>query len=353
MKLAIVGTGLIGTSIALGAIHKGHEVFLWDEDPTHLRQAQDVGAGALWNGQGVDLVVVAVPPAHLTEVIIHSLRTNPQSTVMDVGSVKAKVQADVEKFSGVSHRFVPTHPMAGRESSGPTAARADLFADRVWVLCPGAEPEHVETVATLVADLGATAVTMTAAQHDQAVATTSHAAQLVSSALAARLVDLAHDSVAISGQGLRDVTRLASSDSALWEQILAANAGQVALVMDRLSSDLATVAKELHASSLGSQTDLSTTRELLKRGKAGRERIPGRHGMDSERLATVAVQVADEPGSLAKVFVAAGELGINLLDVRIDHLWGRPSGLIELSVDPHEVGALRVGLLARGFTIRA
>ena len=353
MKVAVVGTGLIGTSIALGAVHRGHQVFLRDDHAPHLAQAVQLGAGTPWQDEDVDLVVVAVPPADLGPVVIHTLRTNPQSTVMDVGSIKANLLREVEALGLDVERFVPTHPMAGRETSGPGAARADLFADRIWVLCPGADPARVVLVASLIADLGATAVTMTAQDHDHAVATTSHAAQLVSSALAAQLGDLAPDSVAISGQGLRDVTRLAGSDPGLWEQILSANAGQVAAVVARLGADLAAVAEELRASSADGQSDLSITRQLLERGRAGRDLIPGRHGSGSENMATVAVQVADEPGSLAKLFVAAGDLGINLLDVRIDHLWGRPSGLIELSVDPHEVASLRSGLLAQGFDVRA
>lgn len=352
MKIAVVGTGLIGTSIALGATHKGHEVFLADAHVEHLQTALALGAGQPWDGQAVDLVAVAVPPAELTEVIVHTLRTNPQSTVMDVGSIKANVQSEVQSFGPLATRFVPTHPMAGRETSGPSSARPDLFSDRVWVVCPGAHEADLERAMALISDLGATALQMSAPAHDQAVATTSHAAQLVSSALAAQLLNLAPDEVGISGQGLRDVTRLAGSDAQLWEQILAANASRVGQVIQALSHDLAAVATELLSSSAKKENNLSTTRQLLQRGRLGRERIPGRHGSGTEQLATVAVQVADEPGSLAKVFVAAGDLGINLLDVRIDHLWGRPSGLIELSVDPASEQALRDGLLAQGFDVR-
>ena len=353
MNIAVVGTGLIGTCVALGAQHVGHEVFLVDANAEHLATAIEMGAGQVWNGQEVDLIVVAVPPVHLEEVITHNLRTNPQSTVMDVGSIKANVQAKIQGLGPLASRFVPTHPMAGRETTGPRDARADLFADRVWVICPGAEDLHLQRAKDLVTDLGASAVLMDAQAHDRAVATTSHLTQLVSSALAAQLLEMDLSSIAISGQGLRDVTRLAGSDPALWEQILAGNAAQVGAVLERMSAQMSAVAQELLASSSDQQRVLSTTRQLLEHGRQGRERIPGRHGTGAEPLAVVAVQVSDEPGALAKVFVSAGDLGINLLDVRIDHLWGRPSGLIELSVDPAQESQLRTGLLAQGFDVRA
>jgi prephenate dehydrogenase len=356
-SVGIVGTGLIGTSIALAARHVGREVFLQDAATSHLAAAVELGAGTQWpEGFEPDLIVVAVPPAQTALVVSHILRAYVNATVMDVASTKYNVQVDVQASGADTRRFVPSHPMAGREMSGPSAARPDLFADRVWVLCPGAEPRHHRRAVDLVTDVHGVVVEMSADTHDRAVATTSHAAQILSSALAARLVALSEEEVRISGQGLRDVTRLAASDQHLWQQILRGNAREVAVTLRAIGSDINAAAKELERLSdlpFDGESAMSTLDDLLSRGRQGHARIPGRHGQGTERFATVAVQVPDEPGALARVFVAAGDLGINLEDVRIDHLWGRPSGLIELSVTPDSAEKLRVGLLELGFVLRA
>jgi prephenate dehydrogenase len=354
--LGIVGTGLIGTSIALAARHSGLSVVLSDTRQDHLEGAVAAGAGSVWVGEDPALIVVAVPPNDAGRVVAEKLNRHVTSTVMDVASTKFNVVVDVKTLGADTSRFVPSHPMAGREVSGPTAARPDLFADRVWVVCPGAAPAHEKRALNLIEATRAVAVRLSAEAHDRAVATTSHAAQLLSSALAARLLALAPEEVRISGKGLRDATRLAASDPHLWQQILRANSREVAVTLRAIGSDLNAAAKELERLS-DTPPDLdmgmSTIEDLLARGREGHTRVPGRHGEGSERLATVAVQVSDEPGALAGLFVAAGDLGINLEDVRIDHLWGRPSGLVELSVFPDSAAALRDGLQARGFTVRA
>jgi prephenate dehydrogenase len=356
-SVGIVGTGLIGTSVALAARHSGRDVFLQDAVQEHVEAAVSLGAGVPWTpGVEPDVIVVAVPPAQTPLVVVTMLSTYVNSTVMDVASTKFNVQVEVQASGIDTSRFVPSHPMAGREMSGPSAARPDLFADRVWVICPGADRRHHGRAIDLVTDVRGVVVEMAADTHDRAVATTSHAAQILSSALAARLMALSEEEVRISGQGLRDVTRLAASDPHLWQQILRGNAREVAVTLRAIGSDINATAKELERLSdlpFDTQNTMSTLDDLLSRGRQGHARIPGRHGQGAERFATVAVQVPDEPGALAGVFVAAGDLGINLEDARIDHLWGRPSGLIELSVNPESAEKLRRGLTERGFDIRA
>ena len=95
------------------------------------------------------------------------------------------------------------------------------------------------------------------------------------------------------------------------------------------------------------------THDVLSRGVAGRQRVPGKHGTAADAYDVVTVQVADRPGELASLFVAAGDLDVNLEDVRIDHVLGKPSGLIELSVRPEVSGRLASGLRERGFDVRA
>ena len=133
--------------------------------------------------------------------------------------------------------------MAGRERSGPTAAQPDLFRDRPWVLTPsdGTDPQVLAIARRVVRICGADLVEMTPARHDEAVALVSHLPQVVATLTASRLRDRDADLVALSGQGVRDVTRIAASDPGLWTEILEANAAAVFEVLSELQAELALV----------------------------------------------------------------------------------------------------------------
>jgi prephenate dehydrogenase len=357
----VVGTGLIGTSIALALREQGREIWLQDEDPVALGVAVQRGAGAALPAgpvaaadAGVALVIVCVPPSAAASVIATSLRTHINATVSDVASTKARLQAEVEalvEHSSDVNRYVPGHPMAGREVSGPAAARADLFADRVWALTPtvATDPVRTAAVVALVASLGAVSVVTTAEEHDRAVALTSHTPQVVASTVAAGLAGLGETGVRLSGQGLRDVTRLAASDPLLWSDILTSNADPVADALDALIARLGTVRDGLREGAAGTPK----VRRALEDGVAGYLRVPGKHGTAPVAWAVVSVSVADRPGELGRLFADAGSTGVNLEDVRIEHAQGRPTGLVELEVAPGSAEALAQGLRAAGWDVRA
>jgi prephenate dehydrogenase len=241
--------------------------------------------------------------------------------------------------------------MAGREVSGPAAARADLFADRVWALTPSPATDPVRTAAViaLVESLGAVSVVTTPEEHDRAVALTSHTPQVVASTVAAGLAELGETGVRLSGQGLRDVTRLAASDPLLWSDILTSNADPVADALDALIVRLGTVRDGLREGAAGT----AEVRRALENGVAGYLRVPGKHGTAPVAWAIVAVSVADRPGELGRLFADAGSTGVNLEDVRIEHAQGRPTGLVELEVAPGSVEALAHGLRVAGWDVRA
>jgi prephenate dehydrogenase len=244
--------------------------------------------------------------------------------------------------------YVPGHPLAGRERHGPAAARADLFLGRTWALCPLPEtsPAAVEAVTRLVVACGADPVTTDPGTHDRWVALISHAPHVVAAAMAARLApsSVSPDALRLAGQGLRDVTRIAAGDSELWTQILSANAGPVAGILAAVADDLAAAARAL--------ADARDVTELLDRGRAGAERIPGKHGGQPRSFTVVQVVIADQPGELARLFNAAGAAGVNIEDVRIEHSPGLPVGVAELSVRPDQAGALLEAMEAGGWPVR-
>jgi prephenate dehydrogenase len=353
MRAIIIGTGLIGTSIALALREHGSTVWLTDQDPAAARLAADLGAGEPLPGtppEPADVAVIAVPPAAVAATLADAQARRLAGAYTDVASVKQRPVARARERGCDLARYVPGHPLAGREKHGPAAARADLFLGRSWALCPLPETsdEATATVTALVTACGAVPVRTDPAAHDRWVALISHAPHLVAAAMAARLEEAPGEALDLAGQGLRDVTRIAAGDTALWTQILIANAAPVAGVLAAVAADLAQAARML-ADGDGEDKAVAA---LLDRGQAGVARIPGKHGGAAREFAVVQVVIPDQPGELARLFDATGAAGVNIEDVRIEHSPGLPVGVAELSVRPAEAGVLLDALEAGGWPVR-
>lgn len=238
---AVVGTGLIGTSIALALRARGITPHLLDADPDAARTAADLGAGVVGAPRApVDLAVIAVPPQHVAACLHEQQARGLAQDFTDVSSVKVRPLEEAARLGCDLTRFVGGHPMAGREQSGPLAARADLFRGRPWVLTPaGSAGDRAVVRARELAELcGARPVVMEPDQHDRAVALVSHTPHLVASLLAARLLHGDESHLRLAGQGLRDATRIAAGDADLWTDILSSNASAVAEVLTELVLEL-------------------------------------------------------------------------------------------------------------------
>ena len=173
------------------------------------------------------LVVVAAPPTESADIVVRLLASDDEVLVTDSSSIKAPIARQVrEAAPQMAERFVPGHPLAGSERSGFASARADLFHGAVWALCPerGADLGAVGTVIGLVNTLGANAYLVDADAHDTSVGFSSHAPHLIANAMArAAPPELRRRVALLSGGGLRDGTRVAASDVALWREIVSAN----------------------------------------------------------------------------------------------------------------------------------
>jgi len=353
----IIGTGLIGTSVGLALRRAGVDVTLDDANSENLRLAVHKGAGRIAGAEDHPvLVVVAVPPRITGEVIAAATVRFPRVAVTDVASIKSVVLNDA-RAAGADHAcVVGGHPMAGRETSGPEGARADLLDDRLWVITPTPEVDvdAVRMVHRLITACGAYPVEMSPEEHDRAVALVSHLPQLMSSALAAQLLSGRPADVRIAGQGLRDMTRIAGSNVDMWSDIIAGNAEPIAEVLGALVADLqaaqTTLADLQHAPS--DRAALDRMEELLERGGRGRDLVPGKHGASDGEYAVVTAMIEDKPGRLGRLFVVAGDAGVNLEDVRIEHVLGRPSGLVELFVQPADAEVLIAALRGPGIDVR-
>jgi prephenate dehydrogenase len=355
-RVLIAGAGLIGTSVALALRERDTQVWLTDADEATARLAADLGAGTvlpdLRDAKGIaDIAVLAVPPAVVAATLARAQDHAVAEWYTDVASVKGLPVTQARALGRDLSCYVPGHPLAGRERHGPAAARGDLFLGRTWALCPLPEtsPAALDAVTALVLACGADPVRTDPVTHDRWVALVSHAPHLVAAAMAARLVpsSVPPDALRLAGQGLRDVTRIAAGDSALWTQILAANAAPVAAVVAAVAEDLAAAAR-----ALASRADPADVPGLLNRGRAGAARIPGKHGGQPRLFTVVQVVISDQPGELARLFNAAGAAGVNIEDVRIEHSPGLPVGVAELSVRPGQSAALLEAMRAGGWAAR-
>lgn len=335
----VVGTGLIGTSVALGLTAAGSEVYLRDIDPEMVELAVKVGAGSGGTVVEPELVVVAVPPSATAEHVDSALREFPDAVVTDVASVKGPLATAIR-----DPRYVGGHPMAGKERSGPLAASGLLFEGRPWAVVPSEKTSvnSVRTLNLLIKTLGAVPIELDPESHDRAVALVSHVPHLVSVLTAGLLNTAESDQLALAGQGLRDVTRIARSDAGLWVDIVEANSAAIGAVL-----------RELHAN-LGGLIDIvdagaKDLEPVLKIGRSGTSRIPGKHGDLPNDVATVYVTIDDAPGELARLLNDTGDANVNIEDLRIDHEVGRPVGLVEILVLPERGQFLVDALNARGW----
>ncbi|WP_369168277.1 prephenate dehydrogenase [Streptomyces sp. R28] len=355
----VIGTGLIGTSAALALAGRGVVVHLADHDLEQARTAGALGAGTDEAPEGpVDLAIVAAPPAHVAGVLADAMRRGLARGYLDVASVKGGPRRELEALGLDLSSYIGTHPMSGREKSGPLAATGDLFEGRPWVLTPtrDTDTEVLNLALELVSHCRAVPVVMDADAHDRAVALVSHMPHLVSSMVAARLQNAEEAAVRLCGQGIRDVTRIAASDPRMWIDILSANPGPVADLLTDVAADLEETVRALRA--LQSSDDAkrlegtSGIEDVLRRGNAGQVRVPGKHGAAPRAYEVVAVLIDDQPGQLARIFADAGRAGVNIEDVRIEHATGQQAGLVQLMVEPKAAPVLSAALRERGWAIR-
>ena len=342
-KVRIVGSGLIGTSIGLGLVQRGIAVEMVDSDPLAQALANDLTGGLVVVDP--ELVILALPTSGLSQVIQSEIAINPQSTFMDVGSVKSEVVLQVKTFPGLSTRFLPTHPMAGREIGGAGSARADLFQGRSWILTPEADcaPESKNLVLELITILGATPIELSAEDHDAAVAKISHLPQIAASLVAKQLTGTPAEWMELAGQGLRDTTRIAGSDEKLWKEIIYSNRAEISELLISLQNDLTQMIKSLD--------DPTKIADLIAAGRDGKAMIPGKHGGKAREYSYLPIVIDDKPGQLGAIFNECAAMQVNVEDLNIEHSPGQLSALITLSLSADDADKLSAHLTSIGWNV--
>jgi prephenate dehydrogenase len=350
LRIHIVGAGLIGTSLGLAFAQKSHRVSFEDSNQENLRVAKDlIGGAELAPDIPFDLLVIATPSEVVFSTLVEKFSSSPRSMFIDISGLKSELIREVESFPDLAKRFCGTHPMAGREISGPTAARADLFEGASWIITPTSvtEPEILKVVSGLLVDLGTTTKVVDAPTHDRAIAAVSHIPQFLSSLLARTLLDKESGDLELAGQGLRDLTRLADGNAELWSQLFVRNS-------ENVKSELAQIQRLIDLF-LGwlEVKDSAEIKRFLEEGKTGKSRIPGKHGGKSREYSYLPIVIEDKPGQLASIFDECKKVHVNIEDLFIEHSPGQQTGLITLALSHDDASILRTHLANQNWRVHA
>lgn len=336
-RIAVVGTGLIGTSIAMAAVRAGEPVRGFDAAPEVVAAAAErsglTPAASLEECvRGATIVFVCTPVQSLAELVVEVLAAASGAIVTDVGSVKSHLMVEVEVKADPNHlgRFVGGHPMGGSERSGPDHASASVLDGVAWVLAPARATEEasVERLEAWVSKIGARPIRMEAERHDRLVAMVSHLPQVASTALmglAATEEAGEPEILLLAAGGFRDLTRLAASNPRLWSDILLANREAIARALD-LYLDRLRRLRDLVAGEDGPAVE-----RAFAEAKAARLTLAAKPQVKSG-VGVIQVPVPDRPGVLAEVTAAMGEVGVNIEDLQIVHSPEGGSGTVHLTV---------------------
>jgi prephenate dehydrogenase len=353
MRVAIVGTGLMGASVALAALRRGDAVSGWDPDPAALaaavaRGALDAAASPEEAVAAADLAVVAAPIAQLPAAVAAVLAAaGDATTVTDVGSTKASVVA----AAAGSPRFVGGHPICGAESRGAEHASADLFRGATWFLTPTAQtdPASHRLVHGFASDLGATPIAIAADAHDRLVSLTSHvphvlANVVVNHAGGARVEG--HEPLANAGGSLRDMTRVAGANPRIWVDIFLDNA-------ERIRAELAEHRRRVEQVETAlAEGDAGFLARWIGEAAQNRRRMLEREYPDPGELQRLRVHVPDRPGVLAGITQALGAERINIEDFELHHVSPDRGGTLTLLVaGAGEAGRAADLLEAQGYGV--
>lgn len=355
MRIAVLGLGLIGGSIALASHARvGVEVAGYDASAVATEAA--LGRGAIDRAEtsvaealtSADACFCCAPVGALPDLVAEALAcAGPDCVVSDVGSVKRVIAA-----STVDPRFVPGHPVAGAETAGMEHARADLFDGATWYLTPGAEASGVqyERLHRLLVAFGASPVAIDPEAHDRLLAAVSHLPHVLANVLVTRvagIVDGEGEGLPRVGPSFRDATRVAGANPAIWGDIYLTNGPAIAAELDAAVASLTEVAAALRAG------DAEAIAAWGEGARSDRARVLAAEAVDGP-VHELRIVVPNRPGIVAEVALALGRAGVNIADMTLAPAADMSSGAMTLSVAGDETAARARELIeGLGFAVGA
>lgn len=360
MRVAVIGTGLVGASLglALARLADVESIAGYDTDPAqvaeaHARGAVDRVAGSAPEAAaGADLAVIAVPVSAVAEVAAEVGPVLAEGAILtDVASVKTRVVQALQEAAPAHVHVIGGHPMAGSHETGAAHASADLFVGATYLLTPTTytDPGAFQRLHGLLTRVGARPLAVNPARHDLLVAVVSHLPQLAATTLMNLAAERARDEHAglllLAAGGFRDATRVAASDPDLWLEICGENRSAITAVLDDYLERIAGLRKTLE------QADDGALRAVLDDARAARRALPGKESV-SGALVDLLVPIPDRPGVLAEVTTTLGEVGVNIEDFGIEHAAEGGRGVLRLAIAGQEPARVaRRALEGRGHEI--
>ncbi|AJY47492.1 prephenate/arogenate dehydrogenase family protein [Martelella endophytica] len=301
-RVTLIGIGLIGSSLArdIRAHGLAKEIVVSTRSPETLRRAEELGLGDRYTtsaadaARGADLVIVSVPvgaSGTVAEQIAPSLKQG--AILTDVGSTKASVIAQMTPHVPEGVHFIPGHPIAGTEHSGPDAGFAGLFAGRWCILTPaeGADEQAIESLASFWRTLGSKVDRMTPEHHDKVLAIVSHLPHIIAYNIVGTADDLEtvteSEVIQYSASGFRDFTRLAASDPTMWRDVCLHNRDAILEMLARFSEDLAYLQRAIRWGEGDKLFELfartrAVRRSIIEAGQDVEAADFGRHGLSKK-----------------------------------------------------------------------
>jgi cyclohexadieny/prephenate dehydrogenase len=310
-KLALIGIGLIGSSIALAARRQelAETIAISTRKPETLEEARDLHLGDIYTldaaeaVRGADLVILCTPVGAY-ESIVKAIAPalEPGAILSDVGSVKAHVVGVVSPHVPPGVHFIAGHPIAGTEHSGPSAGFPELFTGRWCVLTPEPEvdPDQTERLAAFWRGMGSIVEVMDATHHDMVLAITSHIPHLIAYNIVGTVADLEADTksevIKFSASGFRDFTRIAASDPVMWRDVFLTNRDAVLEMLGRFNEDLSVLQRAVRTGDGAALEAMFTRTRAIRRSiiSAGQETAAPDFGRPHE--APLAIPAADRGG---------------------------------------------------------
>ena len=338
----IVGTGLIGGSVALALRSAGWHVTGTDIDAQTAERAKKLGdIDATGIDQEAELTFVAVPASSLEAEIEKALRET-KGMVTDTGSVKTGVARSIN-----DPRFVPGHPMAGSEQDGIEGADERIFDGAVWVLTPteGTEDLGLRELQTVLSSMGCDVVTMTPERHDALVAIVSHVPHLTAASLMCLADDRALDDaplLRLAAGGFRDMTRIAAGHPDIWLDICEENRDAIVTVLDEFADRIS------HIRDVVAESDRDGLTDLLSQARRARTNLPSRY-VRPQDLLEIRIPIPDRKGQIANITMLAADCDVNVADIEVAHSTEGAQGVLVLVIARAEVQRFLAVLAGQGY----
>lgn len=362
-KVALVGLGLIGGSIAAALRRAYEDIYIFGADSDSRSNVVATDRGWTDNAQlptdqsfrdfvtnEAELVIIATPVAAIDSVFEMLSELGYEGAVTDTASTKAHVLEVAENTLKAPSKFIPGHPMCGSEKGGIDAARSDLFEGANWILCPDEEtdPDVYQRLHEMIYAMDARVVAISRDEHDRAIAIVSHVPHMVASSLITLAFNHTDDKqmlMRLAAGGFKDTTRIAAGSPSLWCGIAFDNKEALGEGLQEMEEIISSFREALAVG------DRDAFTKMLADAAEARRDLPAAWIPSSEKLLEVRIPMVNRTGIIAEVTTIASSVGCNIQSIDIDHVSEGNAVLSLILTDEGDIGQLSFQLIDAGYSV--